>query len=147
MGNIALVKDRVQEWLAADFNSVTLTQQGGYTMQFGSSRVFVDIEDLRPEDPEGLVMVRVTAPCVFKLKESPELYKYVALHSDDYRFGHMYISAAADGTFTVGLTHQILANYLDQDELKYAVAFVGGAADEVDDVLQKEFGGERFHED
>lgn len=147
MSNAAAVKAKVQGWLAEDFNSVQLSKHGGYTLRFGSSRMFVDIEDVEPEDPEGLVIVRLTAPLVFNLQESAELYKYVALHSDDYRFGRLYIVKVDDGTFTVGISHQILGNYLDQAELGYAVAWIGSAANDKDDEIQNLFGGERFYEE
>lgn len=147
MSNAAAIKAKVQGWLAEDFSNVGLSKHGGFTLRFGSSRLYVDVEDLEPEDPEGMAMVRLTAPLVFNLQESAELYKYIAEHTDDYRFGRLYIAKTDDGSFTAGISHQILGNYLDQAELGYAVAWIGTSADDKDDEIQNLFGGERFYEE
>lgn len=44
-------------------------------------------------------------------------------------------------------THSLLGDYLDEDELVRAVTGMLVVADEIDDELEKQFGGRRFHDE
>ena len=47
----------------------------------------------------------------------------------------------------VALEHNLLGDYLDEAELVETVLLLANVADDVDDELKAEFGGERFHEE
>ena len=49
-----------------------------------------------------------------------------------------------EGKFTLWLTHSLLGDYLDIEELKSAVATMANTADRLDDELKAKFGGERY---
>ena len=51
---------------------------------------------------------------------------------------------AEDGTISLMFRYALLADYLDEDELSTAMWSVIGTADELDDELQKQFGGKRW---
>ena len=54
------------------------------------------------------------------MKEAPSVFEYIALHADDYIFGHLNATRTDDG-LRIGLSHCLLGDYLDEDELIRAV--------------------------
>ena len=50
-----------------------------------------------------------------------------------------------DEGITVTFSHNLLGDYLDAEELMYAVGGVASSADELDDELVAKFGGRTFH--
>ena len=145
MANLAVIKSKVQDILAAKF-TVQLTDRGGFTLRHESARMFVDLKQ-RPGEPDSAVYVGFLCPVLFGLEPSPALFEYVALHADDFMFGHLSAHKADDGTITLFFSHNILGDFLDEDELMDAVIKVLGTANDLDDELQQKFGGNRFHED
>jgi hypothetical protein len=47
----------------------------------------------------------------------------------------------------IGYSHSLLGDYLDEEELGRAVGGMLFVADNLDDELEKQFGGSRFHEE
>ncbi|PFG18544.1 YbjN domain-containing protein [Serinibacter salmoneus] len=143
MGDRAAVQAKVQEFLAASFRGVTL-ERNGYSIGHGSARCFVKV---RESTEDGPIIINITAPLLFDVPATPALYEYIALHADDYVFGHLSALRAEDADKVhIYFTHQLLGDYLDHDELDYAVGAVMTTADDLDDTLQVQFGGARFHE-
>lgn len=136
--NTAIVQANVQRILSDSFHGVELWK-GGFTLRNDSARLFI-----RVVEQETRVLVKLTCPLVTGCVPTPELFKHVALHADDYLFGHLSVEEDED---KVGIffTHILLGDYLDDEELKQAVGGVLGVADEIDEELEKLFGGERFH--
>jgi hypothetical protein len=67
---------------------------------------------------------------------------------DDWHFGHLSLTENKDDNrLKLWLTHSLLGDYLDVEELKTAVAGMASNADRLDDELQARFGGDRYHED
>ncbi len=88
----------------------------------------------------------VTAPILFGVTPTPELFEYIATNADNWMFGHL--SAFRDeGTITIFMTHTLLGDYLDPEELRSAAFGIGFSANDLDDELQSRFGGTRSHED
>ena len=144
MANTERVKAKVQEILSQSFNGVTLERSGDLSLRHGSSRAFVRV--WAKEGAEA-TFVAVTVPLLFDVKSTPALYEYVALHADDYIFGHLSLYRNDNGNMQVFLTHNLLGDYLDAEELAHAVAGMLGVADDIDDQLQAQFGGTKFHEE
>jgi Putative bacterial sensory transduction regulator len=142
--HVLLLKDKVQRYLADMVGAVQLTPDGAYSFQAGSARVFVRC---RPWGTSDNTLVNVICPVLFECPASPELYEHIALHADDYLFGHLSAQKADDGTISIYFTHTLLGDYLDPDELKHAVGGVVTTADQLDDQLKARFGGKRFHDD
>ena len=140
--NILEVKDRVQRYLSEMLSRFDVDDKGRFSFRFGSSRIFLSVLDLK----NGDIVVRIDSPVLLEVPLSPELYKYIALHSDDYIFGHLSLSERND-LGLVMLSHTLLGDYLDAEELHSAVGAVAGTADSMDDELQEVFGGRRFHEE
>lgn len=138
MSNVDKVKAKVQTILTEKFSNVQLWEHG-YMRTEGSARGFVQVVD-----HDEITIVRLTFPLVFEATTSPELYKYVAENADRYVFGHLFVDTAEDGTATIFFRHQLLGDYLDDDELGWALAIMSAAADAIDDELVSKFGGRTF---
>lgn len=138
--NVLEIKDRVQRYLASA-TAVEVTQDGQMTFRHGSARFFI-----RVAEHADSVMIWVFSPLAFKIPPSPEVFKFVALHSDDYIFGHMSAVETDEGV-RIDLTHTLLGDFLDEEELHWAVGAMAAAGDELDDKIVGQFGGNVFHED
>lgn len=140
---LLLLKDKVQRYLADLVGPIQLAPDGAFTFQSGSARVFVRCVSWGTDN----TLVGVSAPVLFEVQPSPDLYEHIATHGDDYLFGHLSAAAQQDGSVTVMFTHTLLGDYIDPDELKHAVGGVISVADQIDDDLKTRFGGKRFHDD
>jgi hypothetical protein len=137
------LKDKVQRYLTDLVGSVELTPEGVFTFRAESTRLFVSC---RPWEQTENTLVQLIAPVLQGCEPTPELYKHIATHADDYLFGHL--SAREDGDkLDILFTHTLLGDFLDPDELKRAVAGMIRTANDLDDALKTRFGGSRFHED
>ena len=141
---LLILKDKVQRYLTDLAGTIQLLPDGLFAVDSGSARVLVLCDEWAGADQ---TLVHVFAPLLQGVKPSPELYEHVALHADDYLFGHLSARPEDDGTIAVMFTHVMLGDYLDPEELKHAVGGVLAPADILDDELQARFGGKRFHED
>ena len=135
------VRERVQHYLTKHFR-VGLERGGGFSIDHESTRGFISV---RGKDDR--VIVTVEAVVAFNVPESPQLLEHVAKESDSYLFGHLAIREDRDepGRYLAVFTHALLGNYLDEDELINAVIAVVGTANQIDDELVAQFGGETFH--
>lgn len=139
--SVGTVKEKVQRYLTELIGRVELDGEGRLSFQYGSARVFVEVEPIGDDN----TAVAITAPLIFNARRSPELFHYVAT-SGSYRFGHL-AAYEADGGVQILYRHTLLGDYLDPDELNWAVSAMAQTADEVDTELQRRFGGELFHTD
>ena len=84
---------------------------------------------------------------LFEVPLTPELYKHVAIHADDWWFGHLFVVPNEEtGLGTVVARHVLMGDYLDKDELLYAAKGVAGSGDDIDDRLKEQFGGKRYED-
>jgi T3SS (YopN, CesT) and YbjN peptide-binding chaperone 1 len=143
MGSLEATDAKLRKYLTSIFNRVEVDGDGDYSVRRGSTRAFFSVHQ---SDADAPVFVKIHAYMLMGVPRSQELYKYIAFHSDDYIFGHLALREASDGTLTVLLEHILLGDYLDEAEIGYTSTAVLGTADDLDDTLQKRFGGERFHE-
>lgn len=142
-GDVATARGKVQQYLTQNFNSVTVDKDGDFSLRNGSSRIFVRTWT---RDEVDWTVVNLEVPLLFDVKETPAVFEHVALHADDYIFGHLNAVRTDDG-LRICLSHGLLGDYLDEEELVRAVSSMLGIADDIDDELREQFGGHRFHED
>jgi len=144
MSDVAGVKERVQAFLTED-GPAQIDRDGDFVIGAGSTQVFIRV---LPHPNEQATLVNVMAPVLRKVPVTAELYKYVATHSDNLWFGHLAMYVDENEEFAnIVLTHTLLGDYLDKDELFYAAYGIAGSADEADDMLKELFGGERLIEE
>lgn len=138
----ALVKERVQKHLVEFAGGmVMIDSDGDYSTRKGSARVFVSVM----EHPNGeAVLVYVNALVLEGVPGTPEFLKFVATE-DSLLFGTFLAVERPNGEYGLILRHMLLGDFLDKDELLYAVGNVLGAADHFDNELAARFGGRVFH--
>ena len=134
------IRAKVDEYLVSKFGA-EVRADGDFSVRQGSSHVFIRVST----NSRGQVLVTLTVPLLAHVPPSPELFEYVAVHFDDYSFGHLGVRLAGDHVNLVMAEH-LLGDHLDEAELINAVASIGLAADELDDELQDTYGGFRYHE-
>jgi hypothetical protein len=145
MGNREAVSAKVYDILAANFDA-ELHDRGGYTLRQDSVQMFVYVNQWSKQ-PDGPVTIKFSCPILFDLQPSPELFEHLAVHADDYLFGHLSAFSSDAGAVTIFFTHNILGDFLDEEELTSTIRLMLGTADQLDDELKEQFGGERFHDD
>jgi hypothetical protein len=142
-GDVAAVNAKVQQYLTQNFGNVNIDKDGDFSLRYGSARVFVSTTTA---DDADFTWVRLNVLVLTEVKETPEVLEYIALHANDYIFGHLSAYRNEDG-LGIFLSHTLLGDYLDEQELVRAVGAVLGSAEDLDDELQAKFGGKRFHEE
>lgn len=141
MSVVATTKEKVQRILP-DLGNPMLDSQGRLSLQCGSARIFVEVEELGSDQS----WVRLTCPLLQEITPSPALFEYVAMNADRFKYGALSATKDDQGQVHLWMTHGLLGTYLDPDELKIAVSLLVQSADELDDELKARFGGVRFHE-
>lgn len=143
MATVAETKDRVQTYLTRHA-PVSIDSDGDLSVSMGSARVFVRVR----EHPGGeATLVDCWAIALAEVPVTPDLYEFIATGSDSFIFGHLSLAVDdASNTGMVFLSHRLLGDYLDEDELMYVVGGLVSSADDIDDDLKDRFGGRRFHE-
>ena len=137
------LKEKVGRYVYDLIGPYEVNDGGEIHLRWGSAHLFVACLPFGEDES----LVRISLPLLFGLAPTPELFRHVALHADDWHFGHLSLTERADdGRLTLWLTHTLLGDYLDVEELKTAVATMARTADSLDDELRSTFGGERYHE-
>lgn len=141
MAKVDDVRNKVQRILAEKFGSARVDSDGDFFVTYQSAVVFVRVRDWM----DSGTVVKIFSHVLRDIKVTPEVYKWVATNSINPMFGAFGL---AEGDHpTILLSHNLLGDSLDPDELLNAVAAVAIMADEQDDKLQKMFGGRRMIED
>jgi hypothetical protein len=136
--NVPAVRDRVQRILTRLLGSVQVGADGEFSFDYESTRVFIRVEPWQDQ----ATIVSVYAITNIDVPSSLELFRFVA-GENTWFFGHLAAQEVQDGKVTVVFRHTLLGDYLDPEELRTAVAAVASTADQVDDVIQQQFGGSR----
>ncbi len=143
-GSTAETRKSVETLLAGTVQGLHVADTGVMSFPMGSTRVFVEVRDWR--DPAGVVTVyAITNKLV---PRSPELFEYLASHSDDFVFGRLaaWLPDEQPGAAWIVFRHTILGSTMDPDELRNAIMAVAVTADQLDDTIKQRFGGLLFHE-
>lgn len=130
-------RDRIASMVANFVGRVELGSGGDLSFPYESTRVYINV---RPWG-EGSTVVVVFAFTNVDLTPSPELYEFVALHTDDWVFGHLGLSVSDDGKAAIDFSHTLLADRLDAEELQATVAAVAVTANQIDEQIKAQFGG------
>lgn len=139
--NTLEIKDRVQRYLTALVGSIDLNEEGDMSVRYGSARVFVRVLP----HTENATVIRIFAPFLFQVPPSPELFEKIACEGS-FLWGSIQSDKTDEGC-TLFFGHTLLGDFLDQDELNWAVGAIASTADSLDDEYKDLFGGVRFHED
>ena len=101
-------------------------------------RVLVNTEDF-PDKP----FVDVVAFVLLDVKDDLKLYKYL-MTDKSYIFNKWEVEAGQEnGTVNLYLTARVLIDDMDASELAFAIMSTAVIADDIDEEIQKVFGGKR----
>jgi hypothetical protein len=134
------LRARVREYLSQVVSDYWVSDEGDYAFDMGSARIFV-----RTVSWGDRTLVRIFSPILRDAPASDALFRFVATSADEFVFGHLSVDIERDQAYVI-LAHTLLGDYLDAEELHTAVAGLAATADELDNFLQKRFGGHLFHQ-
>lgn len=141
------ITEHVEQILTNNFRDVEMYAAEGFTLRQGSARAFIEIEATDDSLAHAPAFVRITVPLLQQVTETQELHRHIAFNAGSNRYGSLALRSDSEHGTCIYFMHTLLGNYLDDDELGYAVSEMLAAADDLDDELQQKFGGKRFHED
>lgn len=136
------VKEKVQRILVEALGSVSIDKDGDFFVRHESTVVYVRVSELR----DDATIVKSWAILLNDVPLTPEVYRWVATEGQEYFFGHARLVETEEGKGRIQFEHILLGDYLDPDELEWAVIALGNTADQLDDELKAKFGGSRFIE-
>jgi hypothetical protein len=149
MSNVDQTMMKVQRILTGPMGLRISLQGSSISITFSdsSTRVNVGIQDYgvnKAGDPSSLV--QLSAPVLWEVDPSPALYEWIAREGGKYYFGHVtaYDDTSAPGKLFLSMSHTLLGDYLDEEELHWALYAILGTADKLDDELKEKFGGKRL---
>ena len=99
----------------------------------------------------SIEIVSIKSPILRKVEPSADLYKSISEINSSLPFGALVIEDTAGkggksggkNTGVLFLKHSLLAQTLDKEEIEVGVGTMAVIADNLDDELQKEFGGQK----
>jgi hypothetical protein len=149
MANVDATMMKVQRLLTGPMG-LRISLQGetiSITFTDSSTRINVSVQDWgtnKAGDPSALV--RLSAPLLWEVEPKPELFEWIARQGGNYYFGHVvaYDDSSAAGKLFLSMSHTLLGDYLDEEELHWALFSMLGTADKLDDELKEKFGGKRY---
>lgn len=137
------VRDRVQRMLIDIVGPVGLDRDGDFTVDHESVHVWVMVRDW--EEGESTT-VEIRSIFLWGVAGTPELFEYIATEANTYRFGALGLFKRDDGTYNVSMSHTLLGDTLDPEELKHALLAVTFTVNGLDDELKERFGGDRWED-
>jgi hypothetical protein len=140
-GLVDTTRARLQDMLTEMLERIEVDKYGSFTFPAESARVFIKVHPFGQER----TLVNVFAHTNIDVPASEELFRYIALHSNMWVFGHLGASERDDKVL-VTLSHRLLGEHLQLEELKAAAFSVAFTADEIDDEIKERFGGRLFPE-
>lgn len=145
MSSAALVRDKAQRMLVDELNLNVRLISNGFQVPFESTAVNIVVIE-QGEGDASQVLLKMWVPVLRDVRETPELFRWVAVKGTAYVFGHACWNPDEDypGTGMRSFDHTLLGDYLDLPELHAALGALATTADEVDDSLHHRFGGQRF---
>jgi hypothetical protein len=134
---VEVVREKVQRFLTAKLGSVEIDSDGDFVLRNESAAGFVTIIDWGNDK----TIVRVWSPVLREVGLTADVYKWVATDGQENYFGHAHVVTADGQAGMIVWEHELLGDYLDEDELMIAVYGVVGVANDIDDDLKSKFGG------
>ncbi len=136
------IRAKAQTFLLRE-TEIGLDQRGRLFIERGSTRANIEFI---PREPTKQVYILITCPIAFYVPASPALFERVARDSDKWYWGHLGIGTYEEGGEHAGqlyiyLSHTILGDFLDPDELLTPLWSMLNVADEQDNIYVTEFGG------
>lgn len=147
MANVDMTMMKVQRILTGPMGLKISLQGNSISVTFTdvSTRVNVSVTEWgKNKDGDPSSLVQLSCPILWEVDPSPALFEWIAKSS--YYFGHVtaHDDASSPGKLFLMMSHTLLGDYLDEEELSSAMYAMLGTADNLDDELKGKFGGKRL---
>ena len=147
MANVDATMMKVQRILTGPMGLRISLQGNSIAVTFTdvSTRVNVSVTEWgKNKDGDPSSLVQLSCPILWEVDPSPPLFEWIAKSS--YYFGHVtaHDDSSAPGKLFLMMSHTLLGDYLDEEELSSAMYAMLGTADNLDDELKGKFGGKRL---
>lgn len=131
------VQVKVQNYISQELDNITVDSDGVIEFLFGSTKATIKVVE-----EMGDVVVEVFSPVIFEPKKKDGLLEALNRLNLIGPVTWGYIDSGP--TDAVIAKYTVLGEYLDLDELRYAINLVINAADSVDESLAKDFQAKRY---
>lgn len=139
MATVEDVQRRIQKMLQQWLGKVEIDGDGDFVFAMDSTNAFGSVLDWG----DGDVVFSVWALVLVDVPITNELCRYVA--TEGFVLGNLAVVEGENGgNGRLLFRYRIVANDIDDSELQAAVRAVATVADDLDDKLQKRFGGKRL---
>ncbi|MFN7470871.1 MAG: T3SS (YopN, CesT) and YbjN peptide-binding chaperone 1 [Roseiflexaceae bacterium] len=143
MPTVEQVKNKVLRLMAKAFK-ITTTDDETILLWHESAACSVKVEEFDPDEDGQNTVVKVSAPILWNVKRTPVLYEWVATSGQAYMFGRVACNISSQASETnLEFEYNLLGDNLDESELITTVTLLLGTANDLDDELQKKFGGKK----
>src|SRR4051812_43902875 len=141
MADVDMTMMKVQRLLTGPMG-LRISLQGStisVTFTDSSTRVNVNFTDWgqnKAGDPSTLV--GLSAPLLWEVDPTPAVFEWIARNGGKFYFGHVtaYDDTDAPGKLFLNMSHTLLGDYLDEEELHWALHSLLSTADKLDDELK-----------
>ena len=149
MADVDQTMMKVQRLLTGPMGLRIQLQGNTVTVTFSdvSTRVNLSVQEWgKNKDGDPASLVRISCPILWEVDPSPAVYEWVAREGGTFFFGHVsaHDDPTVQGKLFLVMSHTLLGDYLDEDELSSAMYAILGSADRLDDELKGKFGGKRL---
>jgi len=149
MADLDMTMMKVQRLLTGPMGLRISLQGTTITVTFSdsSTRVNVNFTDWgKNKAGDASTLVQISSPLLWEVDPTPQLYEWIAREGGKYYFGHVtaYDDSSAPGKLFLNMSHTLLGDYLDEEELHWALYSLLNTADKLDDELKGKFGGKRL---
>jgi len=149
MADVDMTMMKVQRLLTGPMG-LRISLQGNtisVTFTDSSTRVNINFTDWglnKAGDPSTLV--GLSCPLLWEVEPTPAVFEWIARNGGKFYFGHVtaYDDSDAPGKLFLTMAHTLLGDYLDEEELHWALHTLLNTADKLDDELKGMFGGKRL---
>jgi hypothetical protein len=143
MIDVRFTRRQIGRWLNESFVGVQARVPDGFldflVLGVGTTAVFVGVRQLGTETSA----VTVTAPVLTDVRVTDDLIRYLGMNAGEYLIGRLSLKGAGEVQHLV-LEHAVLGNHMSREELLVLCSLVSTTADELEDELQRRFGGNLF---
>ena len=134
MSKVDEIQVKVQKYLSKELGNISVDEDGIIEFPFGSTKVTIGVKELM-----GEVVVEIFSP-----KNVNGLYEKLNLMNMVSPVSWVYLEL--DNLNLVIAKYTVLGEFLDFEELRYAISIVCNSADSLDEDMAKEFKAKRFIE-
>ena len=139
MSKVDEIQVKVQKYLSKELGNISVDEDGIIEFPFGSTKVTIGVKELM-----GEVVVEIFSPVIFEPKNVNGLYEKLNLMNMVSPVSWLYLEL--DNLNLVIAKYTVLGEFLDFEELRYAISIVCNSADSLDEDMAKEFKAKRFIE-